>query len=287
MRSTILALGLWLAVGAPARLRAQASPLGPAQTPRPDPPPIADNSFLLEEAYNQEPGVVQHISAFQRSLQTRAWGYSFTQEWPVVVQRHQLSYTLPVQRVAGRGAPSGIGDLAINYRYQALGGEGTVAAAPRLSFVVPTGNEAKGLGSGGAGIQVNLPVSVVVARRLVTHWNAGFTRVPNAKNVLGYEAATTAYNAGASAIWHVRPTFNVLLEVAWARDQEVSGPDQTVTGEALVVNPGIRWAHNFRNGLQIVPGVAVPIGIGPSRGETAAFLYLSFEHSFKRGSPPP
>lgn len=26
---------------------------------------IQDNSFLIEEAYNQEDGVVQHISAFQ------------------------------------------------------------------------------------------------------------------------------------------------------------------------------------------------------------------------------
>ena len=28
--------------------------------------PIADNSFLIEEAYNQEAGVVQHISTFSR-----------------------------------------------------------------------------------------------------------------------------------------------------------------------------------------------------------------------------
>jgi hypothetical protein len=30
-------------------------------------PPIQDNSFLIEEAYNQEPGVVQHISVFTRT----------------------------------------------------------------------------------------------------------------------------------------------------------------------------------------------------------------------------
>ena len=32
----------------------------------PPTPPIADNSFLIEEAYNQDPGVVQHISTFSR-----------------------------------------------------------------------------------------------------------------------------------------------------------------------------------------------------------------------------
>jgi hypothetical protein len=44
------------------------------------------------------------------------------------------------------------------------------------------------------------------------------------------------------------------------------------------VSPGIRWAWNFPTGLQVVPGIAVPIGVGPSRGDRALFLYLSFEH---------
>ena len=53
---------------------------------------IEDNSFLLEEAYNQEAGVIQHISTFQYDLM-RFWNYSFTQEWPVPNQKHQLSFT--------------------------------------------------------------------------------------------------------------------------------------------------------------------------------------------------
>ena len=72
------------------------------------PPPIADNSFLMEEAYNQEPRVVQHINALMRF--NGEWAYAFTQEWPVGSQRHQLSYTVPVT--------TGLGDLAINYRHQ-------------------------------------------------------------------------------------------------------------------------------------------------------------------------
>lgn len=254
-----------------------------AQTPRSGPPPIADNSFLLEEAYNQEPGVVQHISAFQRSLRTGGWAYTFTQEWPVARQRHQLSFTLPVERTgSGSAAVTGIGDIALNYRHQLGGVDRAAAVAPRLSLLVPTGNTDKGLGSGGVGVQLNIPISVTLARRLVTHWNAGVTATPAAKDVLGVEATTTAYNLGASAIWLARPTFNVVLEVAWVRAEAVAGPDQTTAEETFVVNPGIRWAHNFASGLQIVPGIAFPIGIGPSRGETAAFLYLSFEHPFMR-----
>ena len=48
----------------------------------------------------------------------------------------------------------------------------------------------------------------------------------------------------------------------------------------LFISPGIRWACNFRNGLQIVPGVGLPMGIGPSAGQVGAIFYLSFEHGF-------
>src|SRR5207249_3322336 len=55
---------------------------------------IQDNSFLVEEAYNQEFGVVQHIQNFQRYWNSKEWIYTFTQEWPVDPRpRHQLSYT--------------------------------------------------------------------------------------------------------------------------------------------------------------------------------------------------
>ena len=40
---------------------------------------IQDNSFLIEEAYNQEPGVIQHIQTFQY-MKDGTWGYTFTQE---------------------------------------------------------------------------------------------------------------------------------------------------------------------------------------------------------------
>ncbi len=42
--------------------------------------PIQDNSFLVEEAYNQEAGVVQHISTFTRYQESKDWIYTFTQE---------------------------------------------------------------------------------------------------------------------------------------------------------------------------------------------------------------
>ncbi|HET7042873.1 MAG TPA: hypothetical protein VFI13_12685, partial [Gemmatimonadales bacterium] len=42
--------------------------------------PLQDNSFLIEEAYNQEHRVLQHISTAE--LHHGSALYSFTQEWP-------------------------------------------------------------------------------------------------------------------------------------------------------------------------------------------------------------
>ena len=162
-------------------------------------PPIQDNSFLVEEAYNQERGVVQHINTFARSTHGGSWVYTFTQEWPLGGQRHQIGFTLPVE-----GAPSsddrgtGIGDVAINYRFQIAGlgdgGErGATAFAPRMSLLLPTGSSRGRL--------------------------------------------------------------------------------------------GVRTAFDFASGMQIVPGLAFPIGVGPSRGERSVFVYLSLEHHFAREAP--
>lgn len=62
---------------------------------------IYDNSFLIEEAYNQEKGVVQHILTGFYSVDKmsgpdiRDLGLDFTQEWPIFTQDHQFSYTIP------------------------------------------------------------------------------------------------------------------------------------------------------------------------------------------------
>lgn len=248
------------------------------------PPQIQDNSFLLEEAYNQEDGVVQHISFFMRTWPGRNWVYAFTQEWPVVSQKHQFSYTVPIVKI--EGAPlggTGLGDIALNYRYQLVGsGETKLAIAPRFSLLMPTGNDKKGLSTRTVGVQFNLPVSVAVSDKLVTHWNAGTTYLPSARNALGEKADLKGFNLGQSIIWLVKPRFNFLLETVWNRSESVAGPNLRDHENSLLLNPGVRWAYNFESGLQIVPGIAVPIGVGPSRGDVSLFIYLSFEHPFGR-----
>jgi outer membrane putative beta-barrel porin/alpha-amylase len=241
---------------------------------------IQDNSFLLEEAYNQESGVVQHISTFQRA-DGGDWAYAFTQEWPLGGIRHQLSYTIPVENIEGFG--TGLGDVALNYRYQLAGNpEARTVAAPRLSVLLPTGQEEKGRGAGAVGFQVDLPLTLVLSNEIVTHWNAGATVVPSARNGFGAEATTFSRNLGASLVWLVRPSLNLLVEGLWLNEESVVGDGSTIQEETTVLSPGIRVAFDLAGDLQIVPGIAYTIGLSPDASEDALFLYLSFEHPFKR-----
>lgn len=217
-----------------------------------EPMKIQDNSFLIEEAYNQERGVVQFISVFTRQ-RDGAWDFSFTNEWPLGGQTHQISYTLPYHRDAATG-DSGPGDVLLNYRYQLIGnGEQRIAFSPRLSLIAPTSDE------GTSGVEVNLPFSVALSDTVVTHWNAG------RREYLDSESFASTF-AGGSVIWAAHPKIHLMLETLMTRGESSS----------VVVSPGIRWAHDFDSGLQVVPGIALPIEV--DGGESRAVLfYLSLE----------
>src|SRR5437667_1397796 len=122
---------------------------------------IQDNSFFVEEAYNQEPGVVQHIInvPFFSTRGDKEVAPSFTQEWPVFSQTHQFSYTIPYTFT---GNENGLEDIRLNYRLQALmEGEDIPAFAPRFSLVLPTGNPTNAFGHARRGHDINLPSSKI------------------------------------------------------------------------------------------------------------------------------
>jgi hypothetical protein len=247
---------------APALLAA-ASTLGAQEAPA----PIQDNSFLLEEAYNQESGVVQHISTVERADAGGAWGYAFTQEWPLWGLRHQLSYTVPLVH-PGDGFSAGVGDVSVDYRYQLVGDASSrLAVAPRLSLLLPTGDRASGRGSGRTGVEGALPVSAVLAPTLVAHSNAAVAYFPEEVSQLGLAQ---------SVVWLAHPRVNLLVEAAWEREDSFD-----VVTESLFVSPGVRAAFDVGK-VQVVPGLAVPIGVGASSGERMLFLYLSLEHAYRR-----
>jgi hypothetical protein len=246
---------------------------------------IQDNSFLIEESYNQDYGVVQHINNFERLWQSKTWVYSFTQEWPVdIAPKNQLSYTVAATHSGDfPGSGTGAGDVALNYRYQLVGsGDTRIAVAPRLSLLIPAGDPAFGRGAGGVGVQTNWAISVVLNKKFTTHFNAGATITPHAKDNLNNSASTYAYNLGHSLVWTLHPRFNAFIETVFNRGESVVGAKQTAWDSQVFLNPGIRWAYNFSSGLQIIPGIAVPVGVGPTSGEKGLFLYLSFEHPYRK-----
>jgi len=233
---------------------------------------IEDNSFLMEEAYNQEPGVIQHISSFQY-MRDHSWIYTFTDEWPVPGRTHQLSATIPLLN----NGIAAFGDVAVNYRYQAVL-RTRFAFSPRFSLLFPTGNYRNGSGSGVLGYQLSLPFSYLLSPKIASHYNLGVTITPGAKNADGTDYNQVIYNYGISLIWLVKKNFNLMLEIVGNETVRKSDSSESIVSNSLFINPGFRYAINFKSGLQIVPGLAVPIGIGSSGGSSGIFAYLSFEH---------
>jgi len=246
---------------------------------------VQDNSFFIEEAYNQEAGVVQHIMNVVHTINRKAGGderelsFVFTQEWPVFTQTHQFSYTLPYTfSESGADAVNGIEDIGLNYRLQLLMESDTRPAfAPRFTLILPTGDAAEGLGNDTVGYQINLPVSKIVTDRWTLHGNAGTTFLPDVER-----SDLLNYNLGASAIYAVSSNFNLMLEAVANWDEEVTGPGRTERNLSALLSPGFRYAFNHRNDAQTVIGLAVPIGLTSDTPDYGVFLYASFEHFFWR-----
>jgi hypothetical protein len=248
-------------------------PAAGSGVPTPEPFKILDNSFLVEEAFNQEAGVFQNIFGITHS--GKSWGASFVQEWPVLSQSHQLSYTLTWAGGLGTGAWS---DTFLNYRFQALTeGPGRPAFSPRISAIFPTGSDGGGYDT--FGVQVNLPFSKQ-SGDLYFHWNAGMTWLPSVDDGDDHHSLESPFVA-ASAIYRLGPMFHPMLELVGSFSEQ---PDGGVTSHitSFTLSPGGRGGWNIGD-HQLILGVAVPITWteGDVR-DTAVFLYASYELPFKK-----
>lgn len=250
---------------------------------------IEDNSFLIEEAYNQEEGVVQHIfnALYTTSGGRHGWGFTFTQEWPVISQDHQFSYTIPSYHLTdGTDRVYGSGDILLNYRYQALyEGDMLPAFAPRFSLILPTGSRQKGTGNNVVGYQWSLPFSKKLASFIAVHANFGLTYLPHVK---APPAATgsapkqslTSYNVGASTIVALLPRLHFMLEWVGNFDQGFNDAGRRERSFRSTISPGFRTALVNEEKLQIVAGIAAPVGLNRRTDNIGAFLYFSVEHDF-------
>jgi DtxR family Mn-dependent transcriptional regulator len=259
-----------------------------AQTPAPSgssassrPFGIIDNSFLVEEAFNQEPGIFQSIFGFHRS--SDAWAFAFTQEWPVGSLRHQFSYTLPW---AGFDSTRGFGDAVVNYRYQLVEEDpGIPAISPRLSLVLPTGSGE--LSYDAWGLQANIPGSKQFGDYYL-HANVGFTWFPKVTTIVDRscrnvdcDVALFSPHLAASAIYRVRDMFNVMLEGVLEFEEVPLVDSQTTRDTVFTLSPGFRGGWNLGD-HQLIVGAAVPITWVASDSTAGILLYLSYELPFRR-----
>lgn len=241
--------------------------------------PIQDNSVLIEEAYNQEEGVVQHINNFGWVHGTGEWAYSLTEEWPVFSQTHQLGATLPFQSSTEPSPDvAGMGDLAVNYRYQLIGdGDARVAVSPRVSLVVPTGSVPQCLGSGKFALETNVPASFVLLPWLVAHLNAGVGQIE-----IDRRQSPPRVFGGLSLALLVTQSLNVMVEALAASAWD---PEAGRRSWELRAGPVVRRAFDLDSGLQVVPAAGVYAVV--AEGEETVFspsLYLSFEHPLLEGT---
>jgi hypothetical protein len=252
---------------------------------------IEDNSFLIEEAYNQEAGVVQHIftAIYNNDSRSRGWNFNFTQEWPVFSQDHQFSYSVPWSHfIDGADRIYGLGDILLNYRYQALEEDDVKPAfAPRFSLILPTGDRNRGTGNGVVGYQWNLPFSKKLASRFAMHANFGLTYLPGVRarldgstGALSPKRSLVSYNLGASAIFAILPRLHFMLEWVGTFEESINDRGKTTREFMPILSPGFRAAVVNEEKLQVVVGAAAPIGLNRKADNVGALLYLSVEHNF-------
>jgi len=250
---------------------------------------IEDNSFFVEEAYNQEPGVVQHIftALFNNDSRRRGWNFSFTQEWPLYGQDHQLSYTIPSSHFReDTDRIYGLGDILINYRYQLLDEDkDKPALAPRFSLILPTGSRDRGTGNGVVGYQWQLPVSKKLGSRFAIHGNLGLTYLPGVRarldgstGPLSPKRSLVSYNLGASAIYALLPRFHLMLEWVGQFEESIDDSGKSRHDFLPMIAPGFRTALIDEEKLQVVVGAAAPIGLNRKADNYGALLYFSIEH---------
>ncbi len=264
-----------------AQMAPQSGSVAPQVASSDEPFRITDNSFLVEEAFNQEAGVFQNI--FGPTRANGRWGASVhpgvagcLTGTPVLVHAHLLDGDTAI----------GLGDTLLNYRYQAvMEGPGRPAFSPRASLVVPTGSVEGGRGAGSYGLQVNLPFSKQRGD-IYWHWNAGFTWLPRVDapdeaGVRSLHANLWSPFLAGSAIYRLRPMLHLMLENLLRFEHSFDG-DHSVARSAFTRCRQDFAAAGTWETRSSIPGAALPITWGGGNTDVGLFLYLSYELPFRK-----
>jgi hypothetical protein len=253
---------------------AQSSTAAPRPLPTAAADGIVDNSFLVEETFNQDPGIIQTAFTWVRS-EGGDWEGAVGQDWPLRVHRHQFSWALPWD---GGGLPADVGQLSVSYRYQFVDvSEKTPGVAARVSVILPTGREAD---DNRVGLQAAVPMTVAW-RRFYLHANAGVTWTHHVRSAQGATANLTSPYLAGSVVWPAASMFQLMLEDVVEFDASLDEDARTRRHTTMTVSPGMRSGWNVgRN--QVVLGAAVPIDTGDNGRAVSVLGYVSLEGPFRR-----
>lgn len=241
---------------------------------------LQSNNLLVETPYTQERGEAQHTFTFGRTRHEN-WASTFTQEWPLLSEKHQLTFSLPMQIGRNDEGVRGVGDAAIEYTYQLIGtNESRITISPKVGFFVPTGDVAKELGIGAPGFEFSVPAGVMLSSNVGILTNVSASIFGRTKNSEGELVRHKFLEVGQSLVWYARPRFNALLEAKWERAVAIEDNGHRLRKDELFIAPGIRWAHLAGNKVAFIPGISVPLGIGPSRRDCGILFSLAIEHPF-------
>jgi hypothetical protein len=253
-------------------------------------PAFEDNSFLLNEAINQEKGVMQFVSnLYLDNLKGGNFLYNFTNQIPLGGEKHQFSYSLSYylnNENAASGA-GGFGDLNLTYNYMLAGKKSWAMIVPSFTVIVPTAKN--GYGSGGWGGEADIFITKRISRRVVTHYNFGYTYISNADRYIstvtgnqevGFERDLQYKKIGASMIWYPTRKFNLMLEYVSNFLTDITDTGALSHSHQITLNPGLRFAIDYRE-IQIVPGFSTPVVFTDGNyTRTGLFFYLSIEPQY-------
>ncbi|WP_408098048.1 hypothetical protein ACJVC5_03740 [Peredibacter sp. HCB2-198] len=241
---------------------------------------IEDNSFLLEEAYNQEWGVYQFIQQYQTYNNSNNFTYAFTNEIPITDKTHQFSYGFGYERYDGVEHGS-ITDTTLSYRWQPVNRDG-ILIAERFGLVVPTGSVEKGTSAGVYGFEFVQAATITMAPQWMNHWNFGFKVLPAAKTAgVDKRRTLTTFKAGTSLIYFLSDHFNLMLEGLLESGQGIDEDGNKIVETSFTINPGFRFDWNLDwKDTQIVPGVSFPTELINGPTQQAVLVYLSIEPKF-------
>ena len=232
---------------------------------------IRDNSFLIEEGYNQEHGVVQHILTHRTDWiasgpSEATTDFAFTQEWPLWGQKIQGSYTLPIA-TQFEGAD-------VHLRYQLMQEpDDKYSIAPRLSFLLAYETDLELANM--LGYQINVPISKELDAKRMVHANLGATFMPPQIGSVSLDNDSLwTYHAGVSGIYAWSQNFHLMAEfLNWVQEHEPP---------LFAANPGARYAVNLTGRVQWVFGASAPLLFRSRLESYGLFLYMSLEHDFMR-----